>query len=175
MHLALILFFIVLAPVISGFYGAIYDMVLFTFAPEFFTEYRFPLYDISDKMTPIVGAGIIGFTNSWKVGIPVGILLGSLCYMHRSIQKTFRYMIVSYSIVIASAITASAIALVLMRNQLSQNVYIGTNKSLETTVGIIINMNNFAYSGALIGTALACAWQLYMILVKNKKNDIHLS
>jgi|GEM_PF-5404438 len=167
MHIALILFFIVLAPVISGCYGALYDMVLFTFAPEFFTEYRFPQYDISDKMTPIVGAAIIGFANSWKVGIPVGIILGALSYMHKSINKTFKYMIISYGIVILSTVTASTIALLLMRNQLSENIFIGTDRALQSTVEIIINMNNFAYSGALIGTACACAWQLYIILKKN--------
>lgn len=167
MHIALVLFFIVLAPVISGSYGAVYDMIVFTFAPEFFTEYRFPQYDISDHMNPIIGAAIIGFANSWKVGIPVGVVLGALSYMHRNIQKTFRYMLWSYGIVIFSALTASSIALVLMQNQLSENVYIGEDK-LKSTVEIIINMNNFAYSGALIGTVIACAWQLYIIIKKNQ-------
>ncbi len=171
MHIALVLFFVVLAPVISGVYGAIYDMIVFTFAPEFFTEYRFPQYDISDHMNPIIGAAIIGFANSWKVGIPVGMVLGGLSYMHRNIQKTFRYMIWSYVIVIISALTASSIALVLMRNQLSENVFIGTDKALQATVEIIINMNNFAYSGALIGTVIACAWQLY-IIIKKSQNKI---
>jgi hypothetical protein len=169
MHLALVLFFIVLAPVIAGVYGAIYDMIVFTFAPEFFTVYRFPSYDISEHMNPIIGAAIIGFANAWKVGIPVGIVLGALSYMHRNIQKTFRYMMWSYTIVVVSAVVASSIALVSMRNQLSENVYIGTDEKLKSTVEIIMNMNNFAYSGALIGTVIACAWQLFIIIKKNQR------
>jgi hypothetical protein len=168
MHIALILFFIMVAPLISGAYGAVYDMIVFTFAPEFFTDYRFAQFELSGKMSPIIGAGIIGFANSWKVGIPVGIVLGGLCYMHKDIQKTFRYMMISYGIVILTTITASTFALLLMRNQLSENVYIGTDQGLQRTVEIIINMNNFAYTGALIGTACACAWQVFIILKKNQ-------
>ena len=172
MHFALILFFIVIAPVISGCFGAIYDMLVFTLAPEFFTEYRFPQFEISGKMTPIVGAAIIGFSKSWQIGIPIGIILGAMSYMHRSIQKTYKYMIISYAIAIGTAIAFATIGLVLMKNQLSQNMFIGTDKALQRTVEIIVNMNNFTQAGALIGTALACSWQLYMILRKKERTEI---
>jgi hypothetical protein len=169
MHFALILFFIVIAPVISGCFGAVYDMIVFTLAPDFFTEYRFPQFEISGKMTPIVGAAIIGFSNSWHIGIPIGIILGAMSYMHRSIQKTYKYMITSYLIAIVTAIIFATIGLVLMKNQLSNNIFIGTDKALQRTVEIIVNMNNFTQAGALIGTALACSWQLYMILRKKER------
>lgn len=169
MHFALILFFIVIAPVISGCFGAVYDMVVFTLAPEFFTEYRFPQFEISGKMRPIVGAAIIGFANSWKIGIPIGIILGALSYMHRSIQKTFNYMVVSYLIAIVTAIVFATIGLVLMNNQLTQSMLLGTDKALQRTVEIIVNINNFTQAGALIGTALACSWQVYIILKKKER------
>jgi hypothetical protein len=169
MHFTLILFFIVIAPLISGCFGAVYDMIVFTLAPEFFTEYRFPQFEISGKMTPIVGAAIIGFANSWKIGIPIGIILGAMSYMHRSIQKTYKYMIISYLIAIVTAIAFATIGLVLMKNQLTENVLIGADKALQRTVEIIVNMNNFTQAGALIGTALACSWQLYMILRKKER------
>jgi hypothetical protein len=172
MHFALILFFIVIAPVISGCFGAVYDMLVFTMAPEFFTEYRFPQFEISGKMTPIVGAAIIGFANSWQIGIPIGIILGAMSYMHRSIQKTYKYMIISYLIAIVTAIAFATIGLVLMKNQLSQNMLIGTDKALQRTVEIIVNMNNFTQAGALIGTALACSWQLYLILKRKERTQI---
>lgn len=170
MHFALILFFILAAPVISGCFGAIYDMLVFTLAPEFFTEYRFPQFEISGKMTPIVGAAIIGFANSWHIGIPIGIILGCLSYMHRSIQKTYRYMVVSYVIAIVTAIVFATIGLILMKGQLSENVFIG-DQALKRTVEIIVNMNNFTQAGALIGTALACSWQIYMILKKKEQTE----
>ena len=169
MHFALILFFIVIAPVISGCFGAIYDMVVFTLAPEFFTAYRFPQFEISGKMSPIVGAAIIGFSNSWQIGIPIGIILSAISYMHRSIQKTYNYMIISYLIAIVTAILFATIGLVLMKSQLSQNVFIGTDKALQRTVEIIVNINNFTQAGALIGTALACSWQVYMLLKKKER------
>jgi hypothetical protein len=169
MHFALILFFIVIAPIISGCFGAIYDMIIFTMAPEFFTEYRFPDYEISHKMKPIVGAAIIGFSNSWGIGIPIGIILGSIAYMHRSIQKTYRYMIISYSIAIVTAIVFATVGLIMIKDQLTENVYIGTDKALQSTVEIIVNMNNYTKAGALIGTALACSWQVYMILKKKER------
>jgi len=172
MHFALILFFIVIAPVISGCFGAVYDMIVFTLAPEFFTEYRFPQFEISHNMRPIVGAAIIGFANSWKIGIPIGIILGALSYMHRSIQKTYKYMIISYFIAIVTAIAFAAVGLILMKNQLTENILIGTDKVLQRTVEIIVNMNNFTQAGALIGTALACSWQLYMILRKKERVEI---
>jgi hypothetical protein len=171
MHFALLLFFIVIAPVISGCFGAIYDMIVFTLAPEFFTEYRFPQFDISHKMRPVVGAAIIGFANSWAIGIPIGIILSSMSYLHKSIHKTFNYMIISYGIAIATAIIFTTIGLVLMQNQLSQNIYLGTDKALQRTVEIIVNMNNFTQAGALIGTALACAWQLYMLLKRKAQTE----
>lgn len=169
MHFALILFFILVAPVISGCFGAVYDMIVFTLAPEFFTEYRFPQYEISGKMTPIVGAAIIGFSNAWGIGIPIGIILGALSYMHRSIQKTYRYMIISYLIAIVTAIVFATIGLVLMKGQLSESLILGADQTLKRTVGIIVNMNNFTQAGALIGTALACSWQVYLILRKKER------
>ncbi|MDB5272893.1 MAG: hypothetical protein JWO58_1260 [Chitinophagaceae bacterium] len=171
MHFALLLFFIVIAPVISGCFGAVYDMIVYTLSPEFFTEYRFPQFDISQKMRPIVGAAIIGFSNSWAIGIPIGIILATMSYMHRSIHKTFKYMIISYVIAIVTSIVFTSIGLMLMKDQLSHNMYIGTDKALQRTVEIIVDMNNFTQAGALIGTALACAWQLYMILKKKERAE----
>lgn len=169
MHFALILFFILIAPGIAGCFGAVYDMIVYSLAPEFFTDYRFQQFEITGKLNPIIGAAIIGFSNSWYIGIPIGIILSALSYIHRSIQKTFRYMVISYLIVIATAVLFATIGLLLMNNQLNDVVYIGTDRTVKQTVEIIVNMNNFAQAGAFIGTALACAWQLYRNIKRKKE------
>ena len=163
MHLLLIVFFVVIAPVIAGAYGAVYDMIVYTFAPDFFIDYRFQQFEIGEKITPIVGAAIIGFSNSWKVGIPIGLILGSLTYLHKNIQKTFRYMIISYSIIIATSLIYSGFALFAMQDQLNGSVYSGASSHLNHTVKVILNMNNYAYTGSLIGTILAIVFHLVMI------------
>ncbi|MBC7487916.1 MAG: hypothetical protein H7282_14330, partial [Cytophagaceae bacterium] len=71
-----------------------------------------------------------------------------------------------------TAILFATIGLVLMNTQLTQSMLLGTDKALQRTVEIIVNMNNFTQAGALIGTALACAWQVYMILRKKERVEV---
>ncbi|HWB14079.1 MAG TPA: hypothetical protein VG826_32935 [Pirellulales bacterium] len=89
--LAVYLLFVVLAVVVSGFYGVLHDQISYTVSPEYFTRFKFRQFGMIDTALPErVRASLIGFLASWWMGIPIGLLVGAAGFIHRGAGRMFR-------------------------------------------------------------------------------------
>ena len=69
---------LLITPIISGIYGVLHDQITYTISPEYFTNFKFIQFEISDYLrnSERLATSLIGFMATWWVGIPIGIILG---------------------------------------------------------------------------------------------------
>lgn len=74
-RLLLVPILFVYACVFAGGYGAFHNQISFTVSPEYFTQFKFPQFDINDSVSERSGAAIVGCLASWWMGIVIGAVL----------------------------------------------------------------------------------------------------
>ncbi len=83
--------FVIVALVVAGLFGVIYDQIRYAVSSEYFTKYKFLQLGFGYAHYPDhVRAGLIGFLGSWKMGIPIGLLVGAAGFIHKSERRMMR-------------------------------------------------------------------------------------
>ena len=96
-----LLVLIAIAILAAGVYGIVHDQISYTVSPEYFTKFKFEQFRLVDSPLPDrVKAGIVGFLASWWMGIPIGILVGSMGLMHRGHQRMLQVSLQSFVLVV---------------------------------------------------------------------------
>lgn len=96
-----LLVLIIIAIFTAGVYGIIHDQISYTVSHEYFTKFKFEQFGLLDSPLPDrVRAGIVGFLASWWMGIPIGILVGSMGFMHRGHRRMFQVSLQSFVLVV---------------------------------------------------------------------------
>ncbi|MFN3403004.1 MAG: hypothetical protein ACK40G_02840 [Cytophagaceae bacterium] len=170
---------LLLAPVIAGTYGALHDQFTFTISPEFFTKYRFinVFGDQSSKWQEPgyqrLGAAIVGWKYSWKLGLLAGVVLSFTGLIHsnagrmlsNTLQSYFIALIVSFLVGVIGLATGIFTSLDANMVNIPEGVEnVSAFKAVET-------MHNFSYMGGIIGMLSGIWLQIH----KRKKQEHLLS
>lgn len=153
-----------LSALLAGIYGAVHDQIAYTISPEFFTEYRFKIFDINPDMNDRLGAAIVGFKNTWKVGLILGFIISLVGLLHPDARKMFRYSMQAFLISIFTALLATLIGVIYIRStEIPPDQFVVVSGSLESPAKFskVVMITNFAYVGAIIGMFLGIGWQVY--------------
>src|SRR3982751_3444371 len=85
------LLIVVIAMFVTGLYGIVHNQVSYTVAPEYFTKFKFRQFGFTDIPLPErVRASMVGFLASWWMGIPIGLLVGAVGFIHRDHRQMLR-------------------------------------------------------------------------------------
>jgi hypothetical protein len=159
MKFAVLIFLLVLGPVAAGIYGAFQDQIAYTVSPEFFTKFRFPIYNISGDTNPRLGAAIVGFKNSWQVGLLLGGILSLVGMIHYDWIKMLKHTAYAFVIALTVAFVFSLIGLAMGAgdSEISSSLnIIDKNHFLA-----VERMNNFSKMGGVIGMLLGIFYHVY--------------
>ena len=72
------------ACLLAGTYGILHDQLTYTISPEYYTKFKFYQFELLDEgmpgplPNPRLWVCYIGFMATWWLGIPIGIILGSI-------------------------------------------------------------------------------------------------
>lgn len=95
------LLLVALAVVAAGLYGIVHNQISYTVAPEYFTKFKFQQFGLIDTPLPDrVRASEVGFLASWWMGVPIGILVGAVGFIHRDAGEMFRVTLWSFVVVV---------------------------------------------------------------------------
>lgn len=87
--------------VVAGLYGMIHNQISYTVAPEYFTKFKFRQFGLVDSPLPDrIRASMVGFLASWWMGIPIGLLVGAVGFIHRDHRSMFRITLWSFLVVV---------------------------------------------------------------------------
>ncbi|MFZ0826986.1 MAG: hypothetical protein WAO02_06155 [Verrucomicrobiia bacterium] len=95
-------FLILLAIMVSGFYGMVHDQISYTVSPEYFTKFKFQQFGIADLNLPDrTRAAIVGFLASWWMGIPIGLMVGGSGFIHSGHWRMLKITLLAFGLVMA--------------------------------------------------------------------------
>jgi len=92
---------VLIAMILAGVYGMVHDQISYTVSPEYFTKFKFRQFGLVDWDLPDrVRAAMVGFLASWWMGIPIGLLVGGMGFMHPGPRRMFKVTLESYWVLI---------------------------------------------------------------------------
>lgn len=171
-----LVFLLMIAPVAAGLYGAMHDQISYTVSPEFFLKFRFPQFfgaDLSNWTKPgneRIGAAIIGFQNTWKVGVLLGIILGCAGFMHKDQKDMFRHTLQAYFVTMIIAFFSGLTGLLTGIYSTHHISSLPEGISDPVSFKAVETMHNFSYMGGIAGMLIGVWWHLYKR--RKKENPI---
>jgi hypothetical protein len=162
------LLFIIISPVIAGLMGILVDELCYYISPEFFTKFRFIQFGFKASAGAMEVA-LIGWNNSWLLGILIGIPIAISGLIHKDSDKMVRYNLKAFFITVMITTAMSAIGFVSGRYVLTEEVIMWNLPERLHNPQVFValeTMINFSYMGGTAGMLLAILWQ-----IKQKKKD----
>jgi hypothetical protein len=99
--LAVFFLMVPLAFGLAGAYGAAHNQISYTVSPEYFTKFKFDRFGLShDVRSERVKASIVGYHASKGMGIPIGVLVGAIGFIHRGYRQMLRVTLWSLAVVV---------------------------------------------------------------------------
>jgi hypothetical protein len=159
MKFAILLALLILGPIVAGFYGALHDQVAYSVSPEFFTKFRFGIFNIMPDTNPRWGAAIVGIKNTWQVGLILGGILSLAGMIQFDWQRMLKYTIHAFLIALFSAFIFSLIGLAIGagEREISSSLNIIDKDAFLT----VERMNNFSKMGGVIGMLLGLFYHVF--------------
>ncbi|MES2485385.1 MAG: hypothetical protein V4581_05460 [Bacteroidota bacterium] len=174
---ATLLLIAILSCIIAGAYGIINDYFLFKFCPEFFTEFKFVEYGVTDGVTNNAGDNPInivkvGLMASWWMGLIIGSILGLLSLPIATPKDMYKTLFRSMGITVVITFLMSLAGLMFGRIFLTDynieawGIFIPTENVLyPERFMMCLSMHNFSYIGAIIGMLVG---SIFIIRTKRK-------
>jgi hypothetical protein len=161
------LFLLFAAPALAALYGFVHDQFTYTICPEFFTKFRFLNYEFPELWHPRTSAGVIGILNSWKIGIPLGIVLTWAGYFHREVTSTLKHTLITYAMVFFFVTMMAFVGYSIEGTIAPKETFFPDGLIDRANYIRVLNMNNYATGGAVLGMLLGVMYHLF-IIKKNK-------
>jgi hypothetical protein len=159
MKFAILLVLLILGPLVAGTYGALHDQVAYSVSPEFFTKFRFGIFNIAPDTNPRWGAAVVGFKNTWQVGLILGGILSLAGMIQYDWQRMLKYTIHAFLIALFSAFILSLIGLVIGTGE--TEISSGLNIIDKESFLSVVRMNNFSKMGGVIGMLLGLFYHVF--------------
>ncbi|HOZ67775.1 MAG TPA: hypothetical protein PLU11_13255 [Chitinophagaceae bacterium] len=164
---------IVLCCIMAGIYGILIDQLTYTVSPEYYTQYKFPLYHINpfefggDRMAAIV----IGFIATWWTGLFIGAGIGftGLIFENQRIRR--KNMAIAVLIVLITTLLLGVIGyffgVMIEVDEVVENRRL--IQSLANPVDFIVvgYVHQYSYVGAFLGLFLGIS---FLFTQKAKSN-----
>lgn len=164
---------IILCCIMAGTYGILIDQLTYTVSPEYYTQYKFPLYNINpyefggERMSAVV----IGFLATWWTGLFIGAGLGFTSMIFEQRRERRRNLVVAVFIVLFTTIVLGIIGyfiglVVDVGEVVEQRMLI---QSLNDPIDFIVvkSVHQHSYVGAFLGLFLGIS---YLFAQKAKTN-----
>jgi hypothetical protein len=162
--LRVFLVYLVLAVLAAGLFGALHDQISYSVSSEYYTRFKFQQFGLLDPAVPErLRAAQVGVLASWWMGLPLGLLTGAAGFIHPTVERMRRALLLSLPLAVGLTL---AIAL----GGLAYGVFRTTGFDLHTYRGLYVPaeladpraflcagyMHNAAYLGGVL--AIPASW-----------------
>jgi hypothetical protein len=152
---------------IASLYGALHNQVSYSVSSEYFTRFKFEQFDIPSSLPERIGAGFVGIQASWWMGLPIGIILALVGFIHKDANSMLRFTLQSFAVVATVTLAVGIIGLLygwfyLSTQPLSEfsDWYIPSDLTSQSAFIAAGSMHNFSYLGGVIGMFFGAWWQI---------------
>ena len=152
---------VLFASLIGGVYGAVYDQLTYSISPEFFTKFRFELFNPDPTMNTRLAVAWIGFLNTWKTGAIIGGVLALTGMINLDYKRMFKFSVYAFLIAMVIAFATGLIGWSVSPLANQEDPGVELNILDKVAFKTVVNMNNFSYAGGVIGMFVGVFYQLY--------------
>ncbi len=155
---------IILCCLMAGTYGILIDQLTYTVSPEFYTQYKFPLYHINpfefggDRMAAVV----IGFMATWWTGLFIGTGIGLTGLIFENRRERRRNVSIAVLIVLLTTTLMGAIGyfygIVVEVNEVVENRMLIQSLSDPINFIVVGAIHQHSYVGAFLGLFLGISF-----------------
>ena len=171
------LLLVLIAIFLSGLFGIVHDQISYTVSPEYFTKFKFQQFGLSELPLPDrVRASMVGFLASWWMGIPIGLLVGAVGFIHQGHWRMFKISLLSFVLVVAFTLVFGLCGLLYGWFQ-TRTINLAEYRDLWFIPNNIVNLRRFLcvgymHNSSYLGGALAIlvAW-VFHFLIKIKPEN----
>ena len=168
------LFLMLLAIVVSGFYGVCHDQISYTVSPEYFTKFKFDQFGLTGMNLPDrARVSIVGFLASWWMGIPIGLLVGGSGLIHSGHWQMLKVSLMAFGLVIVITFIFGMCGLLYGYVQTKtiilsdyQGWFIPNDVTDLRRFLCVGYMHNASYLGGVLSIFIACIFQV-VVKIKN--------
>jgi hypothetical protein len=90
------------ALITAGVYGALHDQISYTVSREYFTQFKFPEFGLTNGSIPErVRAAEVGWIATWWIGLLIGLLTGVAGFIQRTPALMRRALFWSLPVIIS--------------------------------------------------------------------------
>jgi hypothetical protein len=154
---------IVICSFMAGIYGILHDQLSYSLSAEYFTQYKFQMYQVSpiefggDRMAVTV----TGFRASWWLGLIIGTGIGFTACIFDGLQQMKQYILLAVLIVLLTTIIMGIAGylygeIVEVQQDLDRRLVRHLVKPVEYIV--VGSIQQRSYFGALLGLLLAISF-----------------
>jgi len=153
--------------IVASLYGALHNQLSYSVSAEYFTRFKFEQFSIPIALPERVGAGLVGIRASWWMGLPIGIILGLVGFIHKEADSMLKFTFQSFAVVAVVTFVVGLTGLlygVLYLSNLPLDEFadwyipIGLNNvKAFISAG---SMHNFSYLGGVVGLIVGIWWQI---------------
>lgn len=154
------LLILVLGALIGGLYGIIHDQLTYTISHEYYTKFKFFQFGFADfgdeaiLPNPRLYVAIVGFLATWWMGLPIGIILGLVGFIHPTHKQMFSVTLKTFGITTLVAFLTGLIGLaygLFFISGIPEGWWVPDNLVDVKHFVAVGSMHNFSYLGGLPG------------------------
>jgi hypothetical protein len=155
-------------PLIAGLYGILHDQFTYTLSPEYYTKFKFIMFNTDPGMSERMQVCVVGFLATWWTGIPIGIIISSIGLIHYDGRTMLKAGMQAIFVVMLVTMITGLIGLAYGKFSLAANTrdyftgwFIPDDVSDLPGYISVGSMHNFSYLGGAIGLFAGAAWQVF--------------
>ena len=154
--LLLVPILLLIACVFAGGFGALHNQISYSVSSEYFTEFKFHQFRVSETIPERLGASIVGWHASWWMGIVIGVILIPVGLVIRGASDYFWGMIRVFLVVTVTTLVVGLGALMLSFLLIDSDSVGETNRYGNEISDVVAfhragTMHNFSYLGGMAG------------------------
>jgi len=161
---------IFIAVILASLYGIIHNQISYTVSSEYFTKLKFIQFGLLDTaIAERVRASMVGFLASWWMGIPIGVLISAVGFIHKGYKRMFKISFRSMLVAIIFTMFFGLCGLVygyFQTSSINLNEYYGWRipENIENIRRFLCAgyMHNSAYLGGVL--SIFIAWTFHLIV-----------
>lgn len=154
------LLLIVIASILGGLYGILHDQLTYSISHEYYTKFKFYQFELKQSgdeaifPNPRFQVSIVGFLATWWMGLPIGIILGCVGFIHPTAKLMWIVTLRAMALTIFVAFVTGLIGLLYGKLYLADvgvNWYLPKNLIDTNNFIAVGSMHNYSYLGGLCG------------------------
>lgn len=178
--ISVFLLLIFIGIIIASIYGIVHNQISYTVSPEYFTRFKFIQFGLLDNSIPErIRASIVGFLASWWMGIPIGILIGLVGFIHKGYKRMFKVSLWAICVAVGFTILFGLCGLIYGYFQtsgidLNDYKYWFIPENVENVRRFLCAgyMHNSAYLGGVL--SIFVAWFVHLIIKFREKAEVKI-